>query len=251
MIKNKYSLKIKKFFNKYIDKKYKSNINFKKFNIINYFEKIFNNLEYTNDISIVKKILIKKIHDISDNSLLYVILNENNKFKSENDLFMWLRENPDKINLKDKMYSKYHDILFELNKNRMELHKMMYENIFISLDVINNSETVDLNYIVYKNDNTEIHLYNPIYNSDCCENFDIDLVMKIINFFRTLTKNNMFVKLVIFYGNQKKYLPINKIFCSDNINSGSTMKGEYINIYVDKHLTTLGDIIKKAKASLN
>lgn len=226
---NKYTLKIKKFLDNHA-KKYRMLKKYKNSDIINLFENTFSDsIKLNNNLSIIKQTKIKKLHDISENSLLYIILSDHYDFKSEYDFFLWLRQNYSKIDLADKKYSEYHNILFNPCRDRIELHKMMYESIFVSLDVVNHSETEDLDYIIYSNDNTEVHIYNP--NSNNGIKPDIDIIMIIINFYRLLTKKNIFVKLVVFYGNQKKILPNSKVICSDNVNSGSTIKGEIIQIW--------------------
>ena len=248
---NKYTKKIKQFLNNNFDEEIKEKINeLKQFDDNIIIKKIFKLLKNTNTqnqkLHLIIDEKIKKIHEYQDNPLSYVILSSvgaypdpsDNKATNIESYYDWIRTKSSTINLNDKKYSKYHDVLFNPSENRKELHNLMYKNIFVSADVVNHSESENLNYKVYKNENTEIHVYHPNSNSGP----DLDIVMKIINFYRNLTidklmndksKTDLFVKIIVFYGEQKKYLPNekNKSICSDNVNSGMSTKGESIQIW--------------------
>ena len=66
----------------------------------------------------------------------------------------------------------------------------------------------------YTNKNTHIVIY---YISDAP---NIDIIMKILTFFRTFTNSKEMLELIIYYGNQKKYLPKEPLITPENINSG-------------------------------
>lgn len=164
------------------------------------------------------------------------LLNKTNKSTRMNfkKFVYWYRKNHSSLDVKgylsrNKKYSIYYNLLYNPPTNRKELHSLLYDNMFVSLDVLHHAESENLNYSLYKNNNTEVHLYVP--END--ENPDINIILKIFSFFRTLTNDNdKFIKLVVFYGRQKKYLPINSnIICPDNVNSGATMKGVIITIW--------------------
>lgn len=236
---NKYTIKIKNFLDNNLSDCYNRR-SFESNKFVKYFQKNVRrvcNENYDKKLLSIEKITqakIKKLHSYEDNSLLYIIMSRddryNTNFSTETDFFNWVRENHNKIDLNNMKHKEFHEILFNPYENRKELHNMMYESIFVSLDVIHHAESEDLNYIIYKNTNTEIHIYHPNSNSGP----NVDMIMKIISFYREITKNKMNIKLVIFYGEQKKYLPMckeNKIISTDNVNSGSTIKQEIIQIW--------------------
>lgn len=234
---NKYTNKIKKLLDTNFSDDYeeilKLCLEYDNNEIIKKFIKIFSEIPTEENISIIKSEKIKKLHTYDDESLLQVILQsvyENKYFETTEEFFEWARENGTKIKIDGHMFSDFHQILFNPSENRKELHRMMYESIFVSADVLHHSESEDLNYKVFMNENTEIHLYHPDSNNGP----DIQIIMKIINFYRILFSSEIKVKLTIFYGEQKKFLynfkPSHTI-CSDNINSGSSIKHEIIQIW--------------------
>lgn len=226
---NKYSLKIKNFLDNnaityYIDCKNSDSL------IIRLISDTFKqSTKKKYDITNIKHEIIKKLHEYDDSPLLYIILGKEMEIIDKMDFYKWIRINFRDIDLKGDKYKKYHNILFNPCANRKELHNMMYDGIFVSLDVLHHSESENLIYDVYKNDKNEIHVYTP--ESETKSKLNINLVLQIFDFYRTLTKKNLPIKLVVFYGSQKKLLSDEKPICSDNVNSGSTMAGEIIHIW--------------------
>lgn len=241
---NKYSIKytgkIKSFLDHYLHNEHEKIIKLYDYNnnkIIKKFIEIFRNQSESYDIKMIESVKIDKLHSYEDNSLLHVILSNvigneseySQHFNNKKSFYNWIRENASMISITDDKYSDYHDILFNPCKNRKELHKIMYNGIFVSADVLHHSESEDLNYKIYSNLNTEIHVYHP----DSNEGPDIQIIMRIINFYRTLLNSDIFVKISLFYGEQKKYLSEikKKPICSDNVNSGASIKKELVHIW--------------------
>lgn len=191
-----------------------------------------------NELKLINDEMIKKIHEYNEDPLIWILYynmcsksRESLGIKNVTDFFNYYRMNHDTFDVKnmcndekdDKTYKIFYDVMFNPPKNRQELHKLLYNNLFVSLDVIQHAECENLNYNIYKNSNTEVHIYVPEGHISP----DINIINKIICFFRKLTKKNKQVKLITFYGNQKKYLPTicDTFMCPDNVNSGVTMKG--------------------------
>ena len=227
---NKYTIHIKRFLDDNL-LQYIENTQHDKHPVIQSFKNIFNQITYDEPI-ITKNTTIKKLHEYSDNPILYDAMKNNkdinSNFNNELEFFIWVRNTNSMLNIKRYISPDYNDILFNSSNDRQELHKMMYDDIFISIDVIKHCESENLKYTVYKNTNTEIYIYTP----EADDNPDINKIMEIIQFYRKLTNHDKYVKLVIFYGNQKKLLPPkNHFICSDNINSGCTINKEIIHIW--------------------
>lgn len=233
---NKYTKTIIQFLNKHLNSEHQTikNICEKYDNneIIQNFTNIFKNQENF-EINMIKSVQVKKLHSYESPPLMYIILNDIYKdkyFTNLSEFYQWIREQ--NIDLHENKFKKYHPVLFDPSKNRLELHNLTYDSIFISNDVIHHIESEDLNYKIYSNANTEIHIYHPNSN----DGPDIQLIMRIIDFYRTLlnkkTNTNIFVKLVVFYGEQKKFICSKGLpLCSDNVNSGLSMKGVVIHIW--------------------
>lgn len=170
------------------------------------------------DINITKTGFIKKINESKKESLLYKKLHSNishTKFVK---------------NFRNQQYGEHYDLMKTNIEDREDLDKLIYDNDFIPLDVIHHSETVDLHFIQYENENT----YIKIYYIDKKPN--IDIITLIISFFRNLTNNNDLFKLIVFYGNQKKQIPEKCAKCAkclytENVNSGSCIPTKIIYIF--------------------
>jgi hypothetical protein len=236
----KYTNKIKKFFNTHLNDELTNLLNEHNYDdneIIIKFINIFKN--QTNiDIELIKSVKIDKMHNYSNIPLLYLILfkklGKTEKYKkyfiNDKIFYKWIRENLHTLDMNDEMFDEYKDVLFNLNENRKELHLVLYDNLFVSIDVLHHAESEDLQYSVYKNNITEIHTYVPI-NS---EEPNVQIILRIIDFYRTLfNKQTKHVKLVVFYGDQKKYIceEHNESICSDNVNSGLSIQGFVIRIW--------------------
>jgi hypothetical protein len=181
-----------------------------------------------------KDILINKINDNIQEPLLYKICKE---IKYLDDVInykkflRWYRENSRDINLMNIIgKSSYNKILY--NNHRKKLNNLLYDNRFISLDIIHCGEIYDLNYseysYIYNDSKTNIHIYTIKEDK-----FNILYVMKIIDFFREITKKSIDIDLTIFLCHQKRYLNNNKkiMLTPENINAGSTLVGKFIYVW--------------------
>jgi len=240
---NKYTIKLLFFLNNNL-KSYYELIDYKNNKIIKFIKEEFDNIK-PDEIKLEQSDKINKIHEYTDRPLMYIIMNElnndglllKNKKTTKIDFkkfVNWYRENHSLLDIrkylhKSKKYNTFYELLYKPPENRKELHRLLYDNMFVSLDVLHHAESENLNYKLYKNKNTEVHMYVPENDDDP----DINLILKIFSLFRSITKQkNKFIKLVLFYGRQKKLLPMNSnIMCPNNVNSGATTKGLLITIW--------------------
>ena len=242
---NKYTNKLYKFLNNYVEenKKY----NFADHQIVKHIKKIFEEIQYV-PINLKNSAKINKLHSYNDDCLLFIIYSElynggilQKYIKCDlhitqniNLFFEWYRANQFNIDLKQILkeckdtnikYKTFYEILFKPINERISLHKIIYENMFISLDVVQHAESENLNLETFVGNNTDIEVYY-ISNKP-----NMEYISKIISFFRKLVNNDKYIKLLIFYGKQKKYMPSNKYICSDNVNTGVTESGRVIMIW--------------------
>lgn len=184
---------------------------------------------------------IKKINNDKITPLLYNILKKvkypNEKINDYNYFLSWYRENSTKLNLKELISKSLEDYkkIFDENLDREKLNELLYENRFVSLDIIHCAETADLNYRNYykKSNNSFVDLY--IYDLENDKKYlNISYVVGIIDFFRQITKKDLNVSLVTFLCHQKRYFPNlnnNIIINPENINGGSTISEIFIYIW--------------------
>jgi hypothetical protein len=178
----------------------------------------------------------------------------NNDFNDFKDFVMWYNVNQHKIdydmihsNIKsNKKLVQMFNNLFQTGNNREHLHDILHKNTFVGLDTIHYSEITDLNKIeitlldydteitIYSEKNcSEIHL-NEIINNILI----IFMIMYKINqeIIKTkITKGNKF-NLNILLGKQRKYIYNTDNYSPININSGSCMRGVFVNVWREEEL---------------
>jgi hypothetical protein len=222
--------------------------------------KILKNTENIHLPKIVGQYELYKIHDFDDYPLFYILFSKLyesgvlNKLYQEiphdftfDNFILWYRNNQYKLNIYQIMEEleklKYNDpelielysLVFNTQGPRSKLHKLLYDNVFVSIDIHKHAETSDIKNIEYIFENgTQLTLYNV----DSENTPNIQLLSHIIAFMDKLAeevfKTDVVTKpkITIFSGLQKKILTtIDNILCPDNVNSGSTMRGDTIMIW--------------------
>jgi len=178
--------------------------------------------------------------------ILYNIFKDTHK--DYNKFLKWYRETSPTLDLRrilktnennNPEYSTYYKTLFNpSDKNRTPLHRLLYDNLFIPFDIICCGEIFPITYKHYVSKNkdgitdVDINVYMIDNDNTSASDFDINIVVRIIEFFRRINKAND-VQLTIFYCDQKKYLPLQRgdMITTENINSGCTHVGEYIYVW--------------------
>lgn len=133
----------------------------------------------------------------------------------------------------DDEFSTLYNMIFKVEGDRKSLHSLLYSNPFVSLDVQQHAESVDLKYYVFDNDEYKIEFYIPSDLDDHTTHIKKTiLTTKIMS--NIAKKYNLYSKpkIVMFLGKQKKYMPKRFApFTSTNVNSGSTMKRKFVNVW--------------------
>lgn len=254
---NKYSTKLVNFLNKNFENEYKlyDYENNETIRLISdTFKSILNSSNEQMQLSESKH--IKKMHFDTDLCLVYVLLMSlyNDKilqkyhqctFDPNNmtSFLEWFEKNQIEIDLKGmvsrcvaKKYKLFFDIFFRPTKERQFLHELLYDNRFISFDILHYVETTDILYHHYVGNNSDIYVYYPINEKGEKNDVDIELISKIISFYRKLfNKRDLHVKIIIFMGKQKKFIT-NKIISPTNVNSGSTIRETKIMIWREEEI---------------
>ncbi len=255
---NKYSLKIMNFINK---------IKFKDENI---------DLDLSNKIN-VNHILIKKIRSImkyilesqtttfntekfslgklhSDKyPLMYLFFREYLKSTDEQitidsykSFVNWFNLNQHKIdyneiykniNSNKKLVEMFNNML-QINLNREHLHENLHKNVFVGLDTIHYSETVDLEEYIIESEYAKLYLY--FEKGQLIE----ELILRILNIVTIMHKINKEIiksktnklELIVFLGKQRKQTFNNDILTPININSGSCYRKVLVNVWREEEL---------------
>jgi len=250
-----FTKKILQFMDKYWKQDYDININIDHIFIKNIID-IIKETHKTHYDYKYESYFVEKLHDELEFPLLFALLDklEKRKVLDKNinignfDEFVdWYRVNHMNYNfkgmnrlIKSKEENNIYNAIFNQQKLRKDLHEMLYENNFVSLDIQQHAETVNMTYYIYDNDDFLLKLYIPENISDMYD-YDIDKIIHIIFMMSSLAKKyGLYRKkpnVRIFLGLQKKFITNDndddkiKILCSDNINSGSTLRGEFVNIW--------------------
>jgi hypothetical protein len=226
----KYTKKIINFLNN--NKQYISNKTYNN-KYIDYLTDVYRNIKNGKiDLDIVDSDKIKSSNTKNNYPSMYTMFKElkikNVNTSSYENFLKWFREDFKKMDLRSILSdnTKYYDDFFNVSKTEKKLHELLFDNSFIPLDIMYYAEIYDLEYEEFKNKNTNIYVYSNGFSKP-----DMNFIMNIITFFRTFTKKDMDVTLVIFYCNQKKYFPNEKLITSENINSGCTVRGKYVYVW--------------------
>ena len=265
---NKYSLKIYNFIDKINDKlgfDFSSKINNSDSFIIKIQEIIRKVLDEKIDYNISKNNLLNQISPNPKYPLIYLFLKEyiqkrleqNKEIKlpesdyfNKNDLsfpsfLKFYLDNSTKIDydeIKNDIQTEpklvdFYKIIFEQTNTRKTLHELLYSNPFVGLDVTHYAETTELQYFKIDSDFYSIDLYLDNTFSNSIEN----VIMKIITILTIMKKiadefqlpnKEKKVDIRLILSRQKKHLFSNyNILGPINVNSGSTLHGEYVNIW--------------------
>ncbi len=167
----------------------------------------------------------------SDNCKSFVQSYSKNQHMINTDAFLKYRKDFNLENQKiiDYMYN-------NIDIDRQCLHDLLYNNKFVGIDIQKIAESNDIKYMCYDfiDEKIKIHVYIPENNLKNETNINIQRIIHICQIMRTISKQNNQIKLVIFYTNQKKKLSKfdeELLLGAININSGSTYRGEVINIW--------------------
>ena len=244
---NAYSVLIQK----YLDHNFPDMIPQEKYNnniIIKKLTNIFDTTPKTLSIKHQGYDTLHKLHSYDDLILPYIVIrqlyNDNiikkhHKFVPDLNNYVlfinWYKSNQHNINIrelleghKSKKYDEYRQLLFAAPIPRNKLHELIYDNSFVSLDVIQHAESEDLECDKYEGHNFVMWLFRPGIGA---VKPDIKLIDHIINFVQKLANSKIKVNLIVFYGNQKKYLTTEGLITPENMNSGSTFPGNVIMIW--------------------
>jgi len=128
-------------------------------------------------------------------------------------------------------------IIFEQQGVRKTLHDILYLNPFVGLDITHYVETTELQYIKIESEFYSIDLYldqtfSNTINIQIMKIITILTIMKKIADEFVLPNKDRKVNIRIILSRQKKSLYSNyNILGPINVNSGSTLPGEFVNIW--------------------
>jgi hypothetical protein len=132
------------------------------------------------------------------------------------------------------------DIQYLINKifpqsgPRVHINKMIFDNPFVSLDVQRLVEINKLEYACHTSGKITVWIYNTIDNK---EKINVKRLFKIIISMFELANRKPKIHINIFNSNLKKYLGNNgSTVCPIHVNSGSTLKDEFINLWRSEEL---------------
>lgn len=230
------------------------NVNIKH-NFIKKLEKIIQNVFIKREYKITKDVIFKKQlnKESNDYPLIYqlfqILINKKiieldiKSFKefcnyfNTNNVYQLIQNNKKKIKKDTKEYELYKILFNNDNLDRQNLNSLLYENDFISIDIQYYSEISDINYqnIIYEYDNKKLDINLYFLNKYYIPNINLIINISILIYeLSKLYSNKSFKlpKLNLFCGLQKKKLNnMNNELFPENVNSGSTLYNEFINIW--------------------
>lgn len=173
----------------------------------------------SDNLKLVETYEIKKINNGKYPIMYEVMKSEHKDFK---DFIRWYRENQRTISqvTKDKLLK---DVFI---KNEY-LYELLYGNPFISLDVQFLIEQNTLCYEHFESENLNLHLFTIVDSYI----INLNLISRMVNFMKLISNYKKKINLIIFVGNQKKFLTYENYICEDNTNSGCNIKDVEIVIW--------------------
>jgi hypothetical protein len=181
---------------------------------------------------------IKKVNN--DNTpLLYNLYSKcfPNEIKNLSDFIKYytleqLNSNDIKQYLFDDDMKNLYRKIYEENNDRIEIKKIFYDNTFVSIDILYELESNDLQHIYIDNDDYSLSIY--YYNIDNINEY-INNIIFIIYIIKNINEkykisNVKKYNVIMFLGNQKKYLFGNMI-TQMNMNSGSSMIEIFVTLW--------------------
>ena len=181
---------------------------------------------------------IKKVNN--DNTpLLYNLYSKcfPNEIQSLSDFIKYytleqLNSNDIKQYLFDDDMKKIYKKIYEEDDDRIEIKKIFYDNNFVSIDILYELESNDLQHIFIDNDDYSLSIY--YYNIDNIDEY-INNIIFIIYIIKNINEkykisNVKKYNVIMFLGNQKKYLFGNMI-TPMNMNSGSSMIEIFVTLW--------------------
>jgi len=247
-IMDKYSIKLVDYLTQH-NKDNKFNSNYEEDIFINGIIDKFNKIQ-TQESKQINTYNLPKIHNNEQPPLTYILFKQmydNNliknyfKFVPDFNIFSnfveWYRIHQHMINIRDiekEVKNKLNNYVpfanIKSTESRYNLHEILYDNNFVSLDVQQYVEINDMICETYEYDNLDIKIV--LYYVENSDKPDLNLIVKIIQFMKIISGDNTFVDLTILYTKQqKRFNRTTKIFCPNNINSGSTYAGHSITIW--------------------
>jgi hypothetical protein len=252
---NKYSLKIINFLNilnensKY---NFKPNININH-PLLNNFCSISDSVLKINIIPKYKNTIIPKLHSkkyplLYEFYKAYYAMKNDKKFTNFYDFIKWYNLSQHTIDYDDifKEISlldsksniiRLYKLIFTPESNRENLHNLIYQNMFIGLDITQYVETTELYEINISTNKYDLF----IYLQKDSEKFQEDYIIRVIRIIELMFKINDdilnqnigILKINIIFTRQPKRIPINKLdlLSPININSGSCHPTIDVNVW--------------------
>jgi hypothetical protein len=152
--------------------------------------------------------------------IIYEVMKD--KHKSFKKFIRWYRENQKSISQETR-----NKLLKDISIKNKYLYELLYGNPFISMDVQFLIETSTLNYEHYESESLDLRLFTIV---DSCI-ININLISRIVNFMKTISNYKSKINLILFIGNQKKFLTYENYICEDNTNSGCSQRDKNIMIW--------------------
>ena len=231
---NKYSSKIIDYLNQSNNLDLNININNHPFitQIIDIIDSIKIDLSYNK--------IIKKINKIHSNKypLFYNIYY--NTYPIFSDFYQWFIINQQTLISHPK--NEYYDLIFNPCSDRKELHDLLYNNNFISLDVLHYYEITNIINVKIKNDKFDLDLYIAHSDESRIDYFILKII-KILNIMyeinnRIIKNSNKKLNVKVLLTKQRKeiYDDLIPILSSINVNSGSSIRGEIVCVWREEEL---------------
>lgn len=198
-------------------------------------------------------ILLKKLHDSDQFPLQYIMFKKLYNMKALKKLFKfapdindfwefmkWYNYSQHLIDyeqikktikkLNDTELNEIYEILFNVKNKRRDLHDLLYENSFVSIDIQQNAESSDMYLYEYSNSFLDIKIYYFIEEQEKIKNL-LRHIIRVVQIIKKIYNKNNKANIIIFCSKQKKYLSRSEFIMPVNTNSGSSIDSIYVRVW--------------------
>lgn len=188
-------------------------------------------------------LFFKKLYELGVLSKIFKFLPDLNDFwefvewhRTHQHLLDLNRINSLLESIDDSELENLYSVLFKVRGHREKLHQLLYENMFISLDIQHYAECTKMHLLKFNDDKHNFFIYIP-YDSYNDNRDVIEDIIKITYIMRYLAHRfnsaykNSNIHITILLSEQRKYISDKDQLCPNNINSGCSVKGEYVMVW--------------------
>lgn len=183
---------------------------------------------------------IDKLHDDKNYPIIYHLFTP--YYKNFTDFLNWYIIKQQLINFNDYSLknNKYYQLIFNPDISRKELHDILYNNNFISIDICHYFEINDIIKVNIDNDIFNLNLYVAKQDEEQI-NYYLEKIIRVIIFMYNINtslinKKKQKINANVLISHQRKEIGKLELLSPININSGSAIRNNIITVWREEEI---------------